>query len=123
MVQLTRQRACEERLSNVRVEQRDFMVQGTGLAAATVDYVMLFNILHCEDPVALLGEARRILRAGGLLGIMHWNYDSSTPRGPSMHIRPSPDQCLDWAVAAGFHLHIDRIIHLPPYHYDWVVAK
>jgi ubiquinone/menaquinone biosynthesis C-methylase UbiE len=54
-----------------------------------VDYAMLFNILHAEQPERLLREARRILAPHGLLGIIHWNYDPSTPRGPSMEIRPA----------------------------------
>ena len=39
---------------------------GTGLADAAVGYAMLFNILHIEDPVGLLQEARRVLAPGGL---------------------------------------------------------
>jgi hypothetical protein len=44
------------------------------------------------QPEGLLREAYRILSHGGRLGIMHWNYDPATPRGPSMDIRPGPEQ-------------------------------
>ncbi len=123
MVEITRRKAHECSLANVRVEQRDFVTQGTGLPQESVDYVMLFNILHCEDPQTLLGEAWRILGRGKLLGIMHWNYDPATPRGPSIGIRPRPEQCPAWAIAAGFHLQAMGMIDLPPYHYGWVLEK
>jgi ubiquinone/menaquinone biosynthesis C-methylase UbiE len=52
---------------------RDFVAHGTGLGDASEHYAMLFNIRHCEQPLTLLHEAWRVLRPGGLLGIMHWN--------------------------------------------------
>jgi hypothetical protein len=54
---------------------------------------------------------------------MHWNYDATTPRGPSMDIRPRPEECRDAAIAAGFHLLLPGIINLPPYHYGMVLSK
>lgn len=123
MVEATRCKAEEARVSNVRVQQRDFVADGTGLPDVSVDYVMLFNILHCERPEVLLREAWRILSPGGRLGIMHWNYDPSTPRGPSMDIRPRPEQCRDWSIAVGFELAAADKIDLPPHHYGWVMSK
>jgi len=123
MVETTRRKAEEARLTNVRVERRDFVADGTGLPDANVDYVMLFNILHCEQPEVLLREAWRILPPGGRLGIMHWDYDPSTPRGPSLDIRPKPEQCRDWAMAVGFRLAVPGRVDLPPYHYGWVMEK
>src|ERR1017187_1218951 len=83
MVAATRARADAEGVRNVEANARDIVACGTGLPDAAVDYVMLFNILHCEDPLSLLREARRVLAPGGTLAVMHWNYDASTPRGPS----------------------------------------
>jgi ubiquinone/menaquinone biosynthesis C-methylase UbiE len=123
MVKATARKAKASGLNNVRVELRDFVAEGTGLPGASVDYVMLFNILHCEEPLVLLREAWRVLSDGGRLGIMHWNYDPSTPRGPSMDIRPRPEQCRAWAEQAGFHLHGPGKINLPPYHWGWIVKK
>jgi len=123
MVATTRGKAEMAGLTNVRIQPRDFMADGTGLPDASVDYVMLFNILHCEQPEVLLREAWRILSSGGHLGIMHWNYDSDTPRGPSMDIRPRPEQCREWAERVGFHLAMPEVIDLPPYHYGWVLDK
>jgi len=123
MVEATRRKADEAGLANVRVERRDFIADGAGLPDASVDYVMLFNILHCEQPEVLLREACRILSPSGRLGIMHWNHDPNTPRGPSMDIRPRPEQCRDWAIAIGFTLAAADKIDLPPHHYGWVMSK
>lgn len=121
MVEVTKAKAEREGLANVRAYQRDFVAGGTGLPPASVDYVMLFNILHAECPDVLLQEAARILKASGLLAIIHWRFDPTTPRGPSMEIRPRPEQCRDRAVEQGFVLLDPGIIDLPPYHYGMVL--
>jgi hypothetical protein len=64
-----------------------------------------------------------VLAPGGVLAIMHWNYDPSTPRGPSMSIRPRPEQCRAWAVQAGFGPVGPPQIDLPPYHYGLTLEK
>ncbi len=89
-------------IANIHTETRDFVANGTGLCPSSVDHAMLWNLLHLENPRALLREAHRILRPGGIVSILHWNHDPSTPRGPSMSIRPHPDQCRAWAETAGF---------------------
>ena len=58
-----------------------------------------------------------------MLGVMHWNYDPTTPRGPSMDIRPRPEQCAEWALEAGFRLRDPGIIDLPPFHYGMSSEK
>jgi ubiquinone/menaquinone biosynthesis C-methylase UbiE len=123
MVDLTATRAKRAGLENVRASRRDFVAQGTGLPDGSVAYAMLFNILHAEQPADMLDEAYRILAGNGTLGIMHWNYDAGTPRGPSMEIRPRPEQCRDWAIAAGFELVSPGIVCLPLYHYGMVMRK
>ncbi len=70
----------------------DFIFEGSGLKDQSVNYAMLFNILHAEKPEGLLKEAYRILIPEGKLGVIHWNYDSKTPQGPLMAIRPRPEQ-------------------------------
>jgi len=121
MIRLTAEEAKKQGLNNVEVVKRDFMADGSGLSDESVDYVMLFNILHLEKPTVLIDEAKRILREGGKLGIIHWNYDSKTPRGPSMDIRPKPEDCIKWAENAGFSGAIRY--DLKPYHYGIVLIK
>jgi len=123
LVEMVRGKAREAGLANVVCEVRDFVEQGSGLADGAADYAMLFNILHAERPDALLREAWRVLWAGGRLGIMHWNYDPSTPRGPTLDIRPRPEQCRAWAEALGFRLLGPGIVSLPPYHYGMVLER
>jgi SAM-dependent methyltransferase len=123
MVCETRAKAEAEGLGNVQVHERDFVAEGTGLPASTVDYAMLFNILHAECPEILLAECRRILTSGGQLAVVHWNCDPATPRGPSMPIRPRPEQCLQWTKQAGFQMLAPGIIDLPPYHYGIVLKR
>jgi ubiquinone/menaquinone biosynthesis C-methylase UbiE len=123
MIDITRTKAEKEGLGNVRVCLRDFVAEGSGLPSASVGYVMLFNILHAERPEVLLRESARILKPHGLLAIIHWRYDPSTPRGPSMDIRPRPEQCRDWAVEQGLVLLDPGILDLPPYHYGMVFER
>ena len=123
MVDATRVKGLAAGLHNVRVRLRDFVMRGTGLDPGTVDYAMVFNILHAECPEQLLEEALRVLIPGGKVGIIHWNYDPTTPRGPSMEIRPRPEQCVTWAERVGFRLRPPGIVDLPPYHYGIVLKK
>lgn len=121
MITETKKEAGGSRLKNVNTILRDFMKEGTELKSESVDYVMLFNILHIDDPEIILREAWRILKPAGKLGIIHWNYDPSTPRGPSMDIRPKPQQCIQWAERAGFNRPQQH--DLKPYHYGIVMRK
>ena len=121
MIYMTNEEAKKHNLKNVKTVLRDFMKSGSGLPDESMDYAMLFNILHLENPAALLSEAYRILKTGDRLGIIHWNYDSTTPRGPSMDIRPKPEQCIQWAENAGF---CDPVqFDLKPYHYGIMMRK
>ena len=122
MIEITKTKARENRLNNVEPILRDFMSDGSSLQDKSIDYVMVFNVLYTtENPERLLREAYRILRDGGKLGIIHWNYDSTTPRGPPMEIRPKPEQCIEWAKNSGFN-HPVRY-DLKPYHYGIVLTK
>jgi SAM-dependent methyltransferase len=102
MVAETATLAARNGLANVRAEERDFLAHGTGRPDGSAGYAMLFNILHVEEPGALLGEAFRTLRPGGRMGVVHWKHDPATPRGPSLAIRPTPEKCREWGEASGF---------------------
>jgi SAM-dependent methyltransferase len=96
----------------VIVEARDVMAKGFG---RTVDCVLLFNILHGEQPVVLLRHAAHALRRGGRVVVIHWRY-GETPRGPSLEIRPRPEQIVAWGEQAELAVE-GGVIDLPPWHY------
>lgn len=86
----------------------------------SVDYISLFNILHCEEPKELLENISRLLKDTGKIGIIHWKCEE-TPRGPSMEIRPNPEMIIDWASKTGFKL--QKKVELPPYHFGLIFSK
>jgi len=122
MIRATGSKAQGAGLTNVELHLRDFVADGTGLSDGSVDYVMLFNILHVEEPERLLREAYRILAPGGAAAVMHWVSDRPTPRGPSLEIRPSPADCRRWITAAGFGIE-GGVADLPPYHFGLIGRK
>jgi ubiquinone/menaquinone biosynthesis C-methylase UbiE len=109
-------------IDNVIPEKRDVLTQTTGLAENSIDYVMLFNILHHESPDDFFNEAFRILKPKGKVGILHWRSDMETPRGPDLSIRPRPDQILHWIDKQKFSLHKSPTIILP-YHFGLILSK
>jgi ubiquinone/menaquinone biosynthesis C-methylase UbiE len=121
MIEVVKRKAKKLNLGNVKAIIRDFLSEGSGLGDGSVDYVFLFNILHLEKPEMLLHEAYRILKRDGRVGIIHWNYDSTTPRGPPMAIRPRPEQSRRWAESVGFVF--DQELDLKPYHYGLIMKK
>lgn len=116
MLAITRRRADEAGITNLRTELRDVLTGGFGLPVGSCDAALLFNILHAEDPVTLLRAAREAVRYGGLVAVIHWRSDIATPRGPSLDIRPKPDRVVTWAETAGLRS-IGPAILLPPWHY------
>ena len=102
MVACVQEKSKKYGLPNIHAETRDFVTHGTGLGASTQIHAMVFNLLHLEQPVALLQEVHRVLQTGGHVSIIHWRSDIPTPRGPSLAIRPTPEQCREWLEKAGF---------------------
>lgn len=116
MVERTRQRAAELPAGKVSCELRDVAVEGFGVTG--VDAALVFNLLHCDEPVALLDQAASAVRPGGLVLAIHWRH-AETPRGPSLDIRPHPGQIAEWAAATGRLKREGDLIDLPPWHYGW----
>ena len=126
MLDIVESKIKNENLDNVEVKRRDLLVEGSGLGRESVDYVMLFNILHAKDSerhllIDLLDESHRILRSDGRIGIIHWNYDSTTPRGPPMEMRLKPEQCIELGLTSGFK--DKRQFDLNPHHYGIIMRK
>jgi SAM-dependent methyltransferase len=117
MVRATTARVRLAGLKNVVVEQRDLTVDGCGRPDGTASFVMLFNLLHIEDPVNLLREAHRVLQPGGTVAVTHWRVDANTPRGPTLEIRPPPERCRAWGEESG--LRWIRYQDLPGSEWHW----
>lgn len=114
----------ENEISNTELIIGDICTEKTletvKLYGNEIDYVCLFNILHCEQPIVLLKTVYNILSPHGQIGVIHWNSED-TPRGPSMSIRPKPELLIDWATTVGFTL--QNQLDLPPYHYGLLFKK
>jgi ubiquinone/menaquinone biosynthesis C-methylase UbiE len=122
MVDLVRSKLINEQVHNVNLEHRDILAQKTGLADNSIDFVMLFNILHNDSPLDFLNEAYRILKPKGKVGILHWRSDITTPRGPDLTIRPKPEQILLWVDKHKFSIYKPEMI-IKPYHFGLVLSK
>lgn len=122
MLETVKQKIANEDVHNVNLEQRDILTQKTGLADNSIDYIMLFNILHNDSPNDFLSEAFRILKPNGKVGILHWRSDILTPRGPDLSIRPKPDQILKWIDKSKFKIYKEPIV-IEPFHFGLVISK
>ncbi len=122
MIAATQAKINNKQIRNIILIERDIITYKTKIADNSIDYVMLFNILHHEKPSAILDQSFRILKPGGKLGVIHWRTDIETPRGPSLGIRTKPEDCVKWILESKFELLKEPLI-LRPYHYGIVAVK
>lgn len=99
-------------------DRRDVMEHGFGVRA---DAVLLFNILHCDEPATMLRHAAAALTDNGRVYAIHWQH-GPTPRGPSLDIRPRPEQLVGWAREAGL-APLGDVVELPPWHYGLAFSR
>lgn len=121
MIQQTQSKIDELKIKNIELHLLDFISEGTGIPNNSIDYVVIFNILHHDNPNYILKEVFRILKSGAKAGIIHWRSDIQTPRGPSLKMRPTPEQCQIWSLESGFFIKKETI--LEPYHFGIVISK
>ena len=108
-------------LNNIQCFLGDVMTNGTGLETESVDFVLLFNILHCQDRHVLLNEAYRILNPNGIVAILHWRKDIPTPRGPKIQTRPDVIMLRDAITGLNFQEQDEK--NLGPYHWGIKLIK
>jgi SAM-dependent methyltransferase len=124
MIGVCREKVKIAQITNVELINGDICSEATTNEIqpyqGVIDYITLFNMLHCEGPLDLLKKVYKLLNNGGKLGIIHWKYEE-TPRGPSMAIRPKAEMIMDWAAKTGFKL--IKQVDLPPYHFGLIFLK
>ncbi len=122
MLNIVSGKLADKHIENVILEHRDVLAQTTGLSDNSVDYIMLFNILHHDNPDEFLTEAYRILKPAGMIGIIHWRSDISTPRGPDLSIRPKPAQIIQMIDQQRFSIY-KQPFTIEPYHFALLISK
>lgn len=122
LIGILNQKLEDQQISNVISKQRDILDQTTGLSDNSVDYVMLFNILHHDSPSDFMNEAYRVLKPEGKIGIIHWRSDITTPRGPKLNIRPKPEQIVEWIDTQKFRIDKPPFV-IEPYHFGLIISK
>mgnify|MGYP001611893598 FL=1 len=75
MLELVRSKARVQRLLNIATVIADLeRPRGSNLAEGAIDFVIISNILHqADDKSALLKEASRILKTGGMAVVVEWS--------------------------------------------------
>jgi ubiquinone/menaquinone biosynthesis C-methylase UbiE len=116
------QKVSSQQISNIVLAKRDILAHTTGLPENSIDYVMLFNILHHNSPLDFIDEAYRILKPEGKIGIIHWRSDIPTPRGPDLSIRPKPEEIVEWIDTRKFRIDKHPFI-IEPYHFGLIISK
>lgn len=121
MVETSLARAQQSGVANVRASIRDVVASGFDLPASSVDAVLLFNILHAENPTQMLRAAATVTRPGGRVLAIHWRSDVPTPRGPDLSIRPRPEHIGAWGRSVG--LDPQQSLLLPPWHFGVILRR
>ncbi|EPG74965.1 methyltransferase domain protein [Leptospira fainei serovar Hurstbridge str. BUT 6] len=109
-------------IRNIEYKIKDVLVEGVEIGDSSVDYYMLFNILHTEYPDMFLKEAYRVVKPGGFCGVIHWRSDIPTPRGPAIDIRPKPEFIKLLLESSGFAIEEQNLI-LEPFHFGVLGRK
>ncbi len=122
MIEHVKKKADNENIKNIILLQKDILEETTLLPSSSIDYVMLFNILHNEQPELFFKETFRILKKSGKIGIIHWRCDIYTPRGPDLNIRLKPEEIMNLIDFEKFKI-IKQEFILEPYHFGILLSK
>ena len=96
------ERAMKEGVENLSVASVDFRDKENLVRLGVFDDIVLFNILHMESPAEFLKLLQHVSHSKSYVHVLHWRTDIETPRGPSLSIRSTPEQCQGWFRTAGF---------------------
>lgn len=93
---------------------------GSRLPDASMDMVLMVNVLHVVDKLPALQEAKRVLHTGGLLLVVEWN-PAGAALGPAPEKRLSKEQTSALATQAGFE--VVEQFEAGPHHYGMVLKE
>ena len=102
-------------LSNIKIVMSS-ITDPTFQLPEQVGYILLFNILHCENCEALITNAIHSLTNDGKIFVIHWRSDIETPRGPPLSIRPKIEDIIQLMSKFSFKL-LKIIPAISPFHY------
>lgn len=122
MLAAAEKRAAEEDLlSIVQVRRADLEHEASsGVEPGTADWVLLANILHQADPVAVFKEALRIAKPSGSVLAVEWET-AATPLGPPSEKRIAKSVIRSAAEQVG--LTVLREFRPSPYHYGLICGR
>lgn len=95
-------------------------MNGTRLPDASMDMVIIVNVLHAVDKATALLEAKRVLATGGVLLVIEWKA-SAAGLGPAPERRLTKEDAVAAGLTAGFQMQKD--FEAGPYHYGVVLKK
>lgn len=93
---------------------------GSRLPDASMDMVLMINVLHAVDKMPALKEAKRVLHTGGILLVVEWNT-AGAALGPASEKRLSKDQVSALAAEGGYVA--TGQFEAGPHHYGLVFKK
>ena len=115
------ERAREQNIQTIKIINKDITEPDFRLPER-INYALLFNILHSENPEILIQQVSKNLTEKGKIFVIHWRTDIKTPRGPPLDIRPTMEDIKELMVNNGFET-VNEIREISPYHYGLVFQK
>jgi ubiquinone/menaquinone biosynthesis C-methylase UbiE len=95
--------------------------KGTGLRSASLDWVILANILFQNKKKSeILEEAKRVLKKNGKILLIEWRPEE-TGIGPERKIRVSKEMAISLTEKSG--LKIAREIPVSQFHYGLILSQ
>lgn len=121
VLQVNQSRAKLSGFDNIEMVWGNFeKLNGSRLPTASMDMVVVVNVLHAVDKAGALAESMRVLATGGILLVIEWKI-AGAALGPAPEKRITKETATTAAAKAGFMLQKD--FEAGPYHYGLVFKK
>lgn len=117
-----KKRALQDNLQQIETVWSNLEIfKGTKIENASLDSVLLINILHqSEKRAEIIREAVRMLKNGGKMLIVEWKSIAS-PLGPKTEKRVNKESIKEAAPKLGLSLNTE--FEAGPYHYGLIFHK